>query len=81
MLNIINKIEDEFINGIQRDKFPSNEEFTKIIDKIQFREEDPSNFYKFQQIGIGFGDASTLIVHAFTIKYFRIEILKITFFI
>jgi len=34
MLNIINKIEDEFINGIQRDKFPSNEEFTKIIDKI-----------------------------------------------
>ena len=49
MLNIINKIEDEFINGIQRDKFPTNEEFTKIIDTIQFREEDPSNFYKFKQ--------------------------------
>lgn len=37
MLNIINKIEDEFINGIQRDKFPTNEEFTKIINEIQYR--------------------------------------------
>jgi len=34
MLNIINKIEDEFINGIQRDKFPTNEEFSNIIKEI-----------------------------------------------
>lgn len=55
MMDIISTIEHKFENEVKRDQLPTNEDFNTLVNNIEFREEDPSKYYKFHNEILGKG--------------------------